>query len=169
MENYDLQEDEVVLYKGKVLLKNSKGSSELILTNYNFVIIAKIKKLFSSEQVMVEVYPVSEVKYYQDIPQVLKKGNLVELYLLHDETEFSFESGKEAHKFINAALKLLTNKTAFERGVEKTKKAISIVDTSLGVDSIGVAKNVAGYAFKNNVAGKVGTGIKAIGHFMKKK
>ena len=48
MEHYDLEEDEVVLYKGKVSLQNQKGITELILTNINFVLITKQKKLFSN-------------------------------------------------------------------------------------------------------------------------
>ena len=86
MEYYDLEEDEVVLYKGKVSLQNQKGITELILTNINFVLITKQKKLFSKEQVSVETYAVNEIKCYNGNPQVIKKGNLIELYFLNDET-----------------------------------------------------------------------------------
>ena len=50
MENYNLGPNEVVLYKGDVKLKDTSGSTELILTNINLVFINKIKKLFSKEE-----------------------------------------------------------------------------------------------------------------------
>ncbi|MBQ3494359.1 MAG: hypothetical protein IJA69_02985 [Clostridia bacterium] len=53
MENYNLRTDEVVLYKGNVILKNKKGTTELILTNINLVFINKYKKLFSKEEITV--------------------------------------------------------------------------------------------------------------------
>lgn len=165
MEYYDLAEDEVVLYKGSVLLKDKKGTTELVLTNINFVLITKIKKLLAKDEVVVDVYPTNEIKIYEGTPQVLKKGNLVELYFFHEETEFTFESGNECRKFMNAALKLLTHKNKFERAVDKTKGAIHCVDESLGVDSVGIVKSVA---TNKTVVGKIGGAIKHIG-FGKKK
>ena len=172
MENYDLEQDEVVLYKGNVSLKKKKGITELILTNINFVLITKKKRLFAKEQVSVDTYPIDEIKYYKGNPQVIKKGHLIELYFLNDETEFTFESRNEARKFVSAALNLLTNKTTFERtlekGIDKVKGTISLVDDKLGVDSVGITKG----AIKNGLIGKttnvIGNGIKAIGHLKKK-
>ncbi|MGN0798633.1 MAG: hypothetical protein ACI4L7_03635 [Christensenellales bacterium] len=173
MENYDLQQDEVVLYKGKVVLKQKKGITELILTNKNFVLITTKKKLFAKAEVFVDTYPVKEIKYYKDNPQVIRKGQLIELYFLNDETEFMFESKSEARIFVSTALNLLTNKTTFERtflkGSDKIKNTISMVDKSLGVDTVGIAKNV----IKNGMLGKttnvIGKGVKVIGKFIGKK
>ena len=169
MEHYDLEEDEVVLYKGKVSLQNQKGITELILTNINFVLITKQKKLFSKEQVSVETYAVNEIKCYNGNPQVIKKGNLIELYFLNDETEFTFDSRNEARKFVNATLTLLTNKSAFERGAEKVKGTISTIDNTFGIDSMSITGNV----IKNGVVGKtanvLGKGIKTISNIIKKK
>ena len=64
MENYDLEQDEVVLYKGNVSLKKKKGITELVLTNINFVLITKRKRLFTKPQVFVDTYPIEEIKYY---------------------------------------------------------------------------------------------------------
>lgn len=169
MENYELEQDEVVLYKGKVSLPQLKGETELILTNYNFVLITKQKKLFSKEKLFVETYPVVEIKFYKGVPQVLKKGHLVELYFLNDETEFTFESGSECRKFVNVSMNLLTNKNLFERSVDKIKSSISIVDNSLGINS----KSIAETAIKNGVIGKttnvLGKSIKGIANIVKKK
>ena len=66
MENYNLRADEVVLYKGNVILKSKKGTTELILTNLNIVFINKYKELFSKEEVTVLEYPVGSIKIYED-------------------------------------------------------------------------------------------------------
>ena len=42
MENYQLKEDEVVFYKGTVGLSELKGSTQLVLTNFNVVFIAAL-------------------------------------------------------------------------------------------------------------------------------
>ena len=49
MEHYDLEENEVVFYKGQVSQRNKKGTTEVVLTNINLVFINKYKKLFSKE------------------------------------------------------------------------------------------------------------------------
>ena len=168
MENYDLEKDEVVLYKGNVSLPKEKGLTQLILTNINFVLITRKKKLFSKEQVNVDIYPVNEIKYYKDIPQVIKNGYNVELYLLDDEVSFEFDSKNEVRKFINATMTLLTNKSTLERNTKKIKDTISTINNGLGIDSVGIAKNV----LKNGIVGKttnvIGKGVKTISKIIKK-
>lgn len=171
MEHYDLEESEVVLYKGNVSLKKKKGITELVLTNINFVLITRRKRLFSKEQVDVETFPIDEIKYYKGNPQVIKKGHLIELYFLNDETEFTFESRNEARKFVSATLNLLTNKTTFERTLEKSidkvKGTISLVDDKLGVDSVGITKGAIKNGFIGRTTNVIGNGIKAISHLKK--
>jgi len=168
MENYDLAQDEVVLYKGNVSLPKQKGITQLILTNINFVLITIKKKLCSKPQVNVDIYSVNEIKYYNDTPQVIKKGNLIELYFLTDEVEFTFASGNEARKFVNATLTLLTNKSSFVRRAEKVKNTISMIDNSLGIDSVGLAKNIIKNGTVVKTASTIGKGVKTIGKIVKK-
>ena len=168
MENYDLEKDEVVLYKGNVSLRKQKGYTQLVLTNINFVLITKNKKLFSKEQVNVDIYPVNEIKYYKDVPQVIRNGYNVELYLLDDEVSFEFDSKNEVRKFVNATMTLLTNKSTLERNTKKIQDTISTINNGLGIDSVGIAKNV----LKNGIVGKttnvIGKGVKTISKIIKK-
>ena len=90
----------------------------------------------------------------------------MELYFLHDETEFEFEAKSEARKFVNAALTLLTDKTAFERVVDKAKAKVSMVDNSLGINSAEGVKNFATSGKLGKSVGVVGKGAKAIGKLM---
>ena len=168
MKHYELEKDEVVLYKGNVSLLNKKGTTNLILTNYNFVLITTKKKIFANDEVCVDIYPINEIKYYNNIPQVIKKGCIIELYLLDEEVEFTFETKSEARKFLNATLTLLTNKTSFERGANKLKNTISMIDNSFGINCTQIAEN----AIKNSTLGTttnlIDKGIKTIGKIIKK-
>lgn len=144
MENYTLQENEVVLYKGEEISCAEKRGFwiELILTNIALVLIVKKQKLFGKGQVFVETYPVQDIKVYNGIPQIKQQGAVVELYLLGGEQTLEFPSKKEAHKFAETAVELLTGKTAFERGVDKTKDTVATVDGALGINTVGTVKNV---------------------------
>lgn len=176
MKHYNLDEDEVVLFKSTILVSENKESAEIILTNKNFVIVNEKKKLSDKEKTDVKVYLVEDIKRYNGIPQIIQKKEVVELYFLHDEVEFFFHSRIDAHKFVRAALNLLTGKTTLERNVEKVKNTISIVDNSLGIDSIDLARK----AVQSGAIGKtknvisqgaklIGQGIQTANQIIKKK
>lgn len=143
MEHYDLQQDEVVLYKGEVARKGVRGATELLLTNFNFVLITKTKKLLSKERAEVESYPIDCIKVYKDQPQVQQNDTIVDLYFQNAEWSLNFPSKKEAKKFVGKALEIVTGKNAFVRGVDKAKATVAMVDETLGIDSVGVAKTAA--------------------------
>ena len=92
MKHYNLQANESVLYQGEVSIEKRNGNVELILTNLNLVFIISTKKLFSKEQVEVEVYPVGDIKIYNDTPQIKQKGSRVEIFLSSNEIPVVFSS-----------------------------------------------------------------------------
>lgn len=159
MEDYSLQSDEAVLYKGRATFGNNKTSSELLLTNINIVVITKTKILFSKEQVDLRSFPVKDMKVYNDVPQIKQHNCIVEIYLINTEITFNFYSKLEAYKFANAANKLLTGKSMSERGAEKVKGAVNLVDDAFGISTVGAIKSVV----ENGVIGSVfgGFGKKA--------
>lgn len=156
---YTLQPNESVLYQGNVSLEKRNGSAELILTNLNLVFVITTKKLLAKSQIEVETHPVEEIKFYNNIPQIKQKNTRVEIFLICDEIIVSFESMFEAGKFVNTALRLLTGKTMAERGADKVKGAVGLVDDTLGINTIGTVKNI----LENGIAGTLlgGLGRKA--------
>lgn len=158
MEHYNLQQDEVVLYKGAVSCKERRGAIDLALTNFNFVFIIKTKKLLSKEQVEVLTYPIDAVKKYKEQPQVKATAETVEIYFTNAEYTLVFPDKKEAKKFVSKALDIITGKNAFVRGVDKAKATVAMVDETLGIDSVGLA----------TTAVKVAT-PKVVGLFSKRK
>ncbi len=167
MENYNLKEDEVVLYKGECSLVNAHGSTQLLLTNHNIVFVTKNKKMFQEAVVNVEQYAVSDIKIYEGKPQVKTNNSIVEIYLKTKEIELEFYSKIEGHKFISAIYTLLTGKNEAERNAERVKGTIGLVNETLDVD---VVKSV-GNAVQNGLAGTVAGALGKIGKslFGKKK
>jgi len=158
MANYTLQPNEVVLYQGNVHLEKRSGTVELTLTNLCLAFVITTKKLFSKGQIDVETYPIEEIKFYNNVPQIKQKDSRVEVFLSCGEVVVIFESMFEARKFVNAAMHLLTGKTMAQRGADRVKGAVGLVDDTLGISTVGVVKN----ALENGIAGSI------IGGFGKK-
>ena len=169
MKNYELCSDEVVLYKGDVKAVDSKDEMQLILTNLNIVFITTHKKMFGKEEVVVDDYPVEEIKIYNGVPQLKPNGNIVEIYLLNDDKEVVFPTKSEIRKFINEATNLLTNKTRMERCVEKVKKTIELVKDTIGEENINAVKKVTKDGKIVATAKVIGKGASVIGGLFKKK
>ena len=162
MENYCLQENEALLYKTKLY-----GGIEVLLTNINLILIktTKVKegkKIFAKEreETDVTVFPVCDIKLYKDIPQIKVKDSSVEIFFATSEEKLDFPSKIEAHKFVHIAYELLTGKSLATRGAEKVKKAISLVDDTLGFNTIGTVRNVMENGITGSLMGKIGKKIK---------
>ena len=154
MERYRLQSDETVLYEGNVhkIEKYEKKSImasfnttsivELLLTNKNIVLTTRMKKMFSKEQLNIEIYPLSDIKIYEEMPQIKLNKLDAEIYLTSGELYLTFISKAEITKFYQSVMKVLTGKSFATRGAEKVKGGIGLVDDTLGINTIGTIKDV---------------------------
>lgn len=140
MENYNLQPDEVILYKGHGYVSNN--NAEIMLTNYNIMIDIKKMKLFTKQEIVNERYSIEDIKIYNEDPQLKQKNSTVEIHLKNGEKSIGFPTKGEANKFINEIRCLITGKTATERGAEKIKSAINLVDNTLGINTVETIKDV---------------------------
>ena len=157
MENYNLQANETVLFKGEVQLVSGKRKSkaELLLTNLNFVFIEKIKK-FLSTMVDVETYDVKDVKLYDEKYQIIRNKKQVDVYFLTGEKFIEFSSVKTAKEFTDVALKLVSGYSKLVRGVKKVQKSINETNEALDIDVVNIVKKTAVVA--GNVAIDVAAG-----------
>lgn len=155
MTNYTLQPNETILYQGNVFIERRTATVEMMLTNHNLVFVITTRKFLSKSQLDVEVYPIEEIKIYNDIPQIKQKNNRVEIFLSYGEVVVLFTSMFEASKFVNAALHLLTGKTMAERSADKFKGAVGLVDNTLGIDTVNTVKTV----LENGIAGTLLGGL----------
>lgn len=166
MENYSLQSNEVVLYKGNASIDKRKSNTEgfltnitfreVMLTNINIVLILKSKKMFSKEEIDIQVFPVADIKIFNDIPQIKQSDYKVVIYLINEEITLSFPTKSEARKFVGAVYEFVTGKSLSERGASKVKGTINVVNDALGIDAVDTLKNVAENGLVGNVFGSLG-------------
>lgn len=142
MEHYKLQPDEVMLFEDHIFISGSKASNHLILTNFNLVVISTIKKMFKSDDVTVTSYPVTDIKIFNDAPQVKQSKDVVTVFLSSGELVFSFDTSLKAMKFVNKVIELITGKTTATRGAGKVKSALGLVDDTLGINTMGTISGV---------------------------
>lgn len=165
MEHYNLAEDEVVLYKGDVRFCGKPSLSQLVLTNKNLVFITKNESDVDINDIVTDVVSLSDIKFYQDIPQVKVNSNDVEIYLKTKELELCFKAKNELKKFYAEIIQLLTGKTNFERNVKSVKTKVDIVNDTFGVDVVkttedavktGITEGIKGVLDKiGNISGKL--------------
>lgn len=168
MERYQLKSDETVLYEGEIIKvdKYKKESfmdsfstppaTELMLTNKNIILTTRIKKMFSKEQINVEIISLADIKVYDDIPQIKQSKINIEIYLSSGELYLSFHSKLEATKFHQIAVQTLTGKSLATRGAEKVKDGIGLVDDTLGISTVDTLKGV----LEKGLTGTLFSGLK---------
>lgn len=141
MANYQLNQDEVVLLQCEAKTSDDKRYSELLLTNQHIVLIPK-KGVFSRTNPEINRYSVKDIKVFEGNPQVKLGNQLVEVYFVSSKVNFEFLSTGDARKFINKLYDITTGMSATQRNAEIIKGAVSLVDDTLGIDTVGTIKNV---------------------------
>ena len=151
MKNYQLNQNEIVLFRNNVTLQNENNSNnrvqaELLLTNENFVLITKLKKLFQKEIVNTVVVPFENMKIYNELPYMVRKGTLVEMYTLDAEYFLDFEKQKQAKEFFEKGMRVASGCSKFVRKVKNVSKEIKDTNDALGVDIVNTTKKVLNFA-----------------------
>ena len=154
MSEYILQANETILFDVSAIQSGKRSYSRLMLTNINIVISYSTKSsIFSKAEQKYDLYPISDIKIYDGKPQFIQKGYELELLFLSYNLKLQFSSLIGLSKFKMALMKLLTGKSAQVRGAEKVKNGIGLVNDTLGVDSIDLAKNVLENGIINSLVG----------------
>ena len=156
MQGYTLKENEVILFQHDVTSTKFGVTKEILLTNINFVVFEKTKKLFSKEEVQAEIYPVDTVKCYNGVPQIKAKNTSVEIFFTNSELTLTFLTKHDAVKLVNTAIELITGKTLSARGADKVKDALHLMDNTLGINTVETVKNVLEKGVTGSVLGVVG-------------
>ena len=142
MEKYVLQPDEVILFEDAVSIVGTKTNDRIILTNLNVVIESTERKAFKKGNTAVTVFPVTEIKVYNEKPQIVQKKETVTIFFTEREITMHFDSLFKAAKFTTKTIELITGKGVGARGAEKVKGAIGLIDDALGVNTTGIVSGV---------------------------
>lgn len=154
MENFELLEDEVVLYEGEVESKSHDASLKITLTSQKIVLESE-RGIVRKTREQVDTVALTTVKWYHDAAQIKQHGSSVEIQTTSGNYAFTFTGIIEARKFINKAIEAVTDMTLAKRVSEKTKKAIDLVDDTLETDTRGTIKGV----FSQGIKGVLWNGI----------
>ena len=144
MKNYTMKPDEVVRYQGPVTLQTEKGNipAELILTNLNFIFVTEGKKfLWFKPKAKVVAFAKELVKTYKDAPEIKQSGTAVYISFANEDRIILFEEKKEARVFVINTWEIVTGKGIFERGLDKLKQALDLIDEKLDLNIVQLIKD----------------------------
>lgn len=139
--NYE--EDEVVLFEDIISLDKEKNKAKLTLTSKRIIIsLEEEKGLFKKIKLLAkeEIFNLSDIKYFNNKPQITLKGNEVFIQTKQRNFNIVFESPNNSKKFNSNLIDAITGKTANQRRIEKIKGAIDDVDDILGFNTRDVLK-----------------------------
>lgn len=154
---YEIDEDEVILYKGfAVYVVNSKK------TNTNFTLTSK-KMIFEQEKgvfkktiELIDIVELSDLKIYNG--EVQCKQKMTELQIQTKKKNFLiYLTGIfEAKKVNTLIINTITGTTVAKRGSNKVKDGLDLVDETLDMDTRGVVRGL----LENGIKGSIINGIK---------
>jgi hypothetical protein len=158
MKTYQLAPDEVIRHQSQVTLQTEKGemTAEMILTNLNFIFITPKKKfLWFKQKYRYDVFAKEVVKTFKEVPDITQTDATVKICFTTEDRIVVFGDKKEARTFVINAWEIITGKTAFERHLDKLKKALDYVDDTLGFDIRDVIKEALTSGVKEMAVGAV--------------
>ena len=154
MKNHQLQPNEVVRFQSPITIQTEKGDvpAELILTNLNFIFVTERKKfLWFKRKNRVVAYGKELVKTFKDTPEIKQTGTAVLISFANEDRIIVIESKKEARIFVINAWEIVTGKNILERGLDKLKEALDLVDEKLDLNIVELVKA----AITHNVGGLI--------------
>ena len=168
MNNYTLQENETILFRGSCALlpngkktNSSEEANDIILTNINIVLFVKHKKLLKTVE-DARIFNVMDVKTYDETVQIIRRKSVIDIYLKEGELFLDFFKERYAKEFCDKALRLISGYSKLVRGVKKTQKAVKETNEALDIDIVKMAKDSAELACELAIA-KSGTATTAKG------
>ena len=162
MSNFEIKEDEVILYEARLSgsLLELNNSIYLTLTSKRIIIeeITKKSGLLNKkdEKKLFEEIELKDIKTFNNKTQVNQKGNKVTIQAVKSNITLEFSGTIEAMKFVTKVTDAITNKTLTDRSFDKVKETFDKVDDVLGFNTRETLKGV----IENGITGTLLKGIK---------
>ena len=164
MSNFEIKEDEVILYEARLSgsLLELNNSIYLTLTSKRIIIeeITKKSGLLNKkdEKKLFEEIELKDIKTFNNKIQVNQKGNKVTIQAVKSNITLEFSGTIEAMKFVTKVTDAITNKTLTDRSFDKVKETFDKVDDVLGFDTRGTVKDVLDNCIGRNLIKGIGIG-----------
>ena len=157
--NFQIDEDEVILYEGSVLYeKDSSDKSyvvDLTLTSKK-MIFEQEKGFFKKQKELFDVIELSDIKVFNGEVQCKQKMGELQIQTNNKSFSMGFDGILEAKTVYNKIINAITGTTMAKRGSDKVKSALDLVDETLGLDTREVARGL----LENGIKGTLINGIR---------
>lgn len=157
MNNYNFDQDEVLLFRcDAYVADDTKCLYRLLVTN-KYIVLMPYNNTYD-EQTSYEQrkYPLSDVKIFEEQPQIKFYNDTVEVYLLNEVLVLIIQDKKQSKEFASTIFKQLTGKSAYERNVEKVGQSIGVIDKTFGINTVQSVKEIISNGIKIDIFGKFG-------------
>lgn len=153
--NYEILEDEVILYEGKVGYNKNSLNTLFILTSKKMIFEKEIGLLKKTKELLDIIY-LNDIKQFNGEIQSKQKLNEIQIQTISKNFSIYLSGMIEAKKVNSKIISASSGTTIAERGSEKIKGALGLVDETLGIDVRGITKGVV----ENGIKGTLINGIK---------
>lgn len=155
MNNYEIDNDEVILYEGKVGYNKNYIDVEFKLTSKK-MIFEKQKGLIKKTKELIDIVPLDKIKVYNDVVQIKQKMNELQVQTIDKNFSIYANGILEAKKIITKIIDTVTGTTVSKRGTQKVNETIDLVDETLGLNTRDTVKGI----LENGIKGTLINGIK---------
>ena len=157
MNNYNFDQDEVLLFRGDAYVADdTKCLYRLLVTNKYIVLMPYNNSYDEQTNYGQRKYPLSDVKIFEEQPQIKFYNDTVEVYLLNEVLVLIIQDKKQSREFASTIFKQLTGKSAYERNVEKVGQSIGVIDKTFGINTVQSVKEMFTNGIKIDILGKFG-------------
>lgn len=132
MSNYQLKNDEVILFEGQVTYKEIKSEVKFILTNKKMV-IEKEKGLFKKKFKLIDTILLDDIKIFKNDVQVKNNKEEVLIQTIEKNITFICSDISEAKKIVGEIIDIKTDSNSYERGKNKVKKTLSVINDGMEI------------------------------------
>lgn len=159
MNSYKFDQDEVLLFRGDAYVADSTSCLYRLIVTNKYIVLIPYNNAYEEKTDYIErKYPLSDIKIFEEQPQIKFYNDTVEVYLLNEVLVLLIQDKKQAKEFSAAIFKQLTGKSAYERNTEKVGHAIGVIDKTFGINTVQSVKEILtdGIGSKFNIFGKLG-------------
>lgn len=153
--NYEIANDEIVLYTGTVGYEKSTLNTLFTLTSKK-MIFEKEKGVFKKTKELIDIIPLEDIKVFNEEVQSKQKFNEIHVQTVKKNFTIYLFGIIEAKNVNSKIINAISGTTTMERGSKKVKNTLDIVDDTLGINSRNIVKGV----LENGIKGTLISGIK---------
>ena len=143
MKNYKLKANEVVRIQKNISLQTKSGEipAKMLLTNLNFIFVTESKKfLWVQPKECKHAFAKETVKVDNGTPVIKQTGKSVTICFTTEDRIITFEDKQSARHFVINAWNVVTGKSSFERGLDKLKQALDLIDEKFDINVLDLVK-----------------------------